>query len=251
MGILYHGSKERGLKKLEPHNSTHGTYLYATPEKVLALVFGKRCGDDLTYDLDHFDTDSSGPWELVEYIPGAFEKMFSNSASIYSISDDTFKDIHTGFKEVVSEVEVDVLNEEYYENIYDGLLKAVDEGLLKIYRYPTKPHSLKPDGLNIIDKWRYYKNKLNKEFTKEQFDRFVFLHPKLLNEINELAREFKYDYIYKPDDLVTIFKKMVDAQLMNVNKEKYIDNSYISICNVFPYLKQDIDTLYKYYKNNN
>ena len=139
MWIVYHGSKEHGIKKLEPRKSTHGVYVYATPEKVLALNFSGRCGDDLTYDIGHFNTDQKGPLELVENIPGVFEKMFSNSSSIYSFSDETFKDIYTGFEDVVSEVGVDVVNEEYCENVYDGLLAAEREVLnnledSKIYR---------------------------------------------------------------------------------------------------------------------
>ena len=59
MKFVYHGSKEHGIKRLEPRKSTHGVYVYATPEKALALVFSGRCSDDLTYDIGHFDTDKN------------------------------------------------------------------------------------------------------------------------------------------------------------------------------------------------
>jgi len=59
MGVVYHGSKERGLKRIEPRKSTHGVYVYATDDKFLALHFSKRCGDDLTYDIGHFDNDEN------------------------------------------------------------------------------------------------------------------------------------------------------------------------------------------------
>ena len=249
MGVVYHGSKEHGIKRLEPKKSTHGTYVYATPEKVLALNFSGRCGDDLTYDIGHFDTDENGPWELVENIPGAFEKMFSNSSSIYSFSDETFKNINTGFNEVVSEVGVNVINEEYCENVYEGLLNAEREGLVRIYRYPNKPSSLKQDGSDVLDKWRFYKNQLNKEFSKNEFDRLVYLHPNLLPKINELAQEFNYDYHYEPNDLIEIFNNRIQQQLYDVEHEQYIDCSYISICSVFPALKPQIDVLYDDYKN--
>lgn len=249
MGIVYHGSKEHGIQRLEPRKSTHGVYVYATPEKVLALNFSGRCGDDLTYDIGHFDSDKNGPWELVENIPGAFEKMFSNSSSIYSFSDETFKDIHTGFEEVVSEVGVDTLSEEYCENVYEGLLNAESEGLVKIYRYPNKPGSMKEDGSDILDKWRYYKKKLNKDFRKDEFDRLVYLHPGLLNKINELSKEMGYDYYYKPEDLVGIFKSRVARQLYDSEHEQYVECSYISICNSFPELKERIDIVYNSYKD--
>jgi hypothetical protein len=249
MGIVYHGSKEHGIKRLEPRKSTHGVYVYATPEKVLALNFSGRCGDDLTYDIGRFNTDKSSPWELVENIPGAFEKMFSNSSSIYSLSDETFKDIHTGFEEVVSEVGVDVVNEEYCENVYEGLLNAEREGLVKIYRYPNKPEGFKQDGSDILDKWRRYKYKMNKEFTKNEFDRLTYLHPNLLPKINELAQEFNYDYHYEPNDLIEIFNNRMQRQLYDQEHEQYVDCSYISICNAFPNLKPQIDVLYDEYKN--
>lgn len=248
MGFVYHGSKEHGLKRLEPRKSTHGNYVYATPEKVLALIFSSRCGDDLTYSLGHFSTDRNGPWELVENIPGAFDKMFSNSSSIYSFSDETFKDINTGFEEVVSEVGVDVVKEEYCENVYELLLEQEKKGLVKIYRYPDKPETISKDGSNILDKWRFYKNRLNKEFRKEGFDRLVCLYPNLLDKINELAKEFNYDYHYEPNDLIEIFSNRIQHQLGNYKHELYIDSSYISICSAFPSLKPQIDVLYDNYK---
>ena len=249
MKIVYHGSKEHGLKRLEPRKSTHGTYVYATPEKVLALHFSGRCGDDLAYDIGRFDNDKDGPWELVELIPGAFEKMYSNSSSIYSFNDETFKDLHTGFREVVSESSVDVINEEYCENVFEGLLKAEKEGLLKIYRYPNKPASFKKDGSDILDKYRFYKNKLNMDISKNEFDRLVYLHPNLLSKINELAKEFNYDYHYELNDLIEIFRKRIERQLSNLENEQYIDCSYISICDSFPQLKPEIDDLYNEYRN--
>ncbi|MGN1372390.1 MAG: hypothetical protein ACI4XM_08980 [Candidatus Coprovivens sp.] len=247
MGIVYHGSKEHGIKRLEPRKSTHGIYVYATSEKVLALNFSGRCGDDLTYSICR--SDKNGPWELVENIPGAFEKMFSNSSFIYSFSDELFKDIHTGFEEVVSEVDVDVLTEEYCENVFEALVKAEREGLVKIYRYPNKPVGFKLDGSDILDKWRRYKCKMNKEFSKNDFDRLVYLYPNLMAKINELAQEFNYDYYYEPYDLIDIFNNMIQRQLYDLEHEQYIDCSYISICNTFPYLKPQIDVLYDEYIN--
>lgn len=249
MGIVYHGSCIKGMKRLEPRKSTHGTYVYATPEKALALVFSARCGDDLTYDIGHFNTDKNGPWELVENIPGAFNKMFSNSSSIYSFSDETFKDIHTGFNEVVSEVGVDVINEEHCENVYDALLEVEKKGIIKIYRYPDKPNSFKQDGSDILDKWRKYKYKMNKEFSKDSFDRLVCLYPNLLSKINDLVKEFNYDYHYEPKDLVSLFENRINRQLSNLNNEQYIESSYIRICEEYPELLSQIDALYESYKS--
>lgn len=249
MGVVYHGSKERGLKRIEPRKSTHGVYVYATDDKFLALHFSKRCGDDLTYDIGHFDNDENGPWELVENVPGAFEKMYANSSSIYTLSDETFKDIHTGFEEVVSSVGVDVIEEKYCENVYEGILAAEKEGLVKIYRYPNKPKSLKKDGSDILDKWRYYKNNLKMEFGKDDFDRLVYFYPSLINKINELIKEFNLDFSYEPKDLVDIFANRIQRQLRDLEHEQYIDCAYIGIVRAFPELKEQLDSLMENYKN--
>lgn len=248
MVLVYHGSREHGIKRLEPRKSTHGVYVYATPSKVLALHFSGRCGDDFTYDIGHFDSDKEGPWELVELIPGAFEKMYSNSSSIYSLPDDTFIDIQTGFREVVSEEGVDVIDEEYCENVYDGIKRAEAEGLVKIYRYPNKPAGMKQDGTDLLDKLRNQKKTLNKEFRKDEFDRLVCLHPELLEKINDLAKEMGCDYSYKPEDLVELFRIMAEMQLRISKYEFYIDCSYISICDTYPELKEKIDVVYGLYK---
>lgn len=249
MGFVYHGSKEHNLKRIEPRRSTHGEYVYATPDKVLAIHFSGRCGDDLTYSIGRFNSDENSPWELVENIPGAFEKMYSNSSSVYSFSDETFKDIHTGFEEVVSEVGVNVISEEYYENVYDAIMQLGNEGLLKIYRYPNKPIGFMSDGSEILDKWRFYKNDLNKGFIKEEFDRLVFLHPQLIEKANNLAKEFNYDYHYEPEDLIDIFATKTKQQLIHPEYEQYIESAYISICTTFPELKIRIDSLYDDYNN--
>lgn len=245
MGIVYHGSKEHGLTRLEPKKSTHGVYVYATREKVLALNFSSRCGDDLTYSIGKFDGSNDGPWCLVEHIPGAFEKMFSNSSSIYYLSDETFEDIHTGFCEVVSSVGCNVLNEEYCENVLDSLIKAEKQGLVKIYRYPNKPLLMKEN--EILDKWRYYKYELSKKFKKYDFDRIAYLHPELLDKINALSKEFGYSYHYEVKDLITIFKKRIKRQIIKPNDEQYIECAYISIVNTYPEIKDEIQKLYSSY----
>lgn len=248
MGILYHGSSTHNMTTIEPKKSTHGEYVYATPIKSLAINFSGRFGNDLTYDIGHFDSEQDGPYELVELIPGAFDKMYSNSASIYTIPDDTFKDIGTGFQgEVVSEVGVNVINEDYYKNVYDALLDEEKKGNLIIYRYPNKPKGMSKDGSDILDKFRNYKNNLNKEFTKNEFNRLVFLHPNLIDKINDLSKEFNYDYEYSVEDLIPLFKRGIECQLDNSEIELYIDSAYKSITNFYPELKDELDKLYNNY----
>ena len=66
MGELYHGSSQKGITRLEPHKSTHGNFVYATPYKELAIIFSARCGDDCTYAL--YRNGENEPWIIVEYL---------------------------------------------------------------------------------------------------------------------------------------------------------------------------------------
>ena len=244
MGVVYHGSSERGLTKIEPKKSTHGTYVYATFNRMLAIQFSQRCGDDLTYEIGRID--KSKPYDLVELIPGAFDKMYSNDASIYTLSSDTFKDINTGFDEVVSNVAVDVISEDYISNVWDELLKFEQEGLLKIYRYPNKPDYISEDYL--IDKWRMYKDQMNVIYDKNRFDRFVYLHPELLDKTNRLIKEFGLDFSYTINDLLFLFSSRIERQLYDDTHEQYIECAYMNMCNTYPGLKPDLDSLYEGYK---
>ncbi len=68
--------------------------------------------------------------------------MFNNSFSIYTVDATTFKEINTGFDEVVSDVAVPVLKEEKYPSVYEALKKLEKEMaellqsmILKIYYF--------------------------------------------------------------------------------------------------------------------
>lgn len=247
MEYVYHGSSTSNLKKIEPRPSTHGTYVYATPYKELAIHFCKRCGDDLTYDIGHFSNDKV--WELVEKIPGALEKMYNTKASVYTLSSENFKDIHTGFEEVVSRESVDVIEEQVIDNLYQEILNLSEEGIIKIYRYPNKPNRMQSDNSDIIEKWKYYKNELNKNFTKRDFDRLVFLHPYLLNKVNEVIGYFGIDYSYKVEDLITIFQERVKIQLHDITHEQYIECAFKLICDTYPEISDNINNIFDDYNN--
>ena len=89
---------------------------------------------------------------------------------------------------------------------------------------------------------------MNKDFSKNEFDRLAYLHPNLLSKINELAQEFNYDYHYEPNDLIELFNNRIQKQLYDQEHEQYVDCSYVSICNAFPNLKSQIDILYENYR---
>lgn len=241
MGILYHGSSTGDLKRLEPRKSTHGNYVYATDKKIFAIHFSKRCGDDLTYTL----TKSSDgvTFDLIERIPGAFEKMYTTSSYIYTVDDSTFKDIKTGFREVVSEVGVDTLSQEYIDNLYEKIMEMANEGLINVYTYPNRPGYIPEDDHDLIKKQYYLKEKLNKQIDKHNFDRLLFLHPNLLEKINECIKDFGIDYQYTKEDIVNIFDYYIERSKVDTEHELYIDNAYKLLTIYYPELVPEIDVL--------
>ena len=253
MGIVYHGSKTHGIKRLETHRAYHGDYLYATNDKTVALIMSGRAGDDLVYKIGRYNKNE--PYEIVELVPGALDKIYSNSSSIYTIPDDTFKDIHTGFEEVVSEEGVDVLGEEFIDNVYDALLKEQEKGLVKIYRYPNKPNDMENDYvIDKVKKGHQYNSEMYNSI--RDFDKLFMLHPHLLNEINDMLLEFygngdeeKRESVlqYKVNDLVLIFDMFIQQQLHDMERECYIESAYIMINKTYPELKEQIEPLYRDY----
>ena len=230
MSELYHGSSTRNLTRLEPHKSTHGNYLYATKYKELAIIFSACCGDDCTYALYRNNNDE--PWTLVERIPEAFNTMFSNSASIYTLDDSTFKDINTGFSELVSNVGVNTISEEFIENVYDKIKELEQNGLIKLYTYPNKPKEIPNDNSDLIEK----EIKQSKSITKESFERLILLHPNLMNKINQKLIELNLKPFNK-NDLINLFEEAIIKQAIYPNYEQYLNSRVISISKTYPELK--------------
>ena len=233
MGVLYHGSSVRGMKELVPHQSTHGKYVYATKDKELTVIFSKRAGDDMTYSL--FRTDKNEPWQLVERIPNGFETMFSNSASIYTVEDTTFQDIHTGFSELVSDQPVRILNEERVENVYEKIKELEQDGLIQLYYYPDRPEKIPEDDSDLINVELRMAQMKNRKIRKENFERLLFLHPNLLDRVNSLLTQEIENYIpYKKEALVTIYEKYVLLQMIYPEREYFLSSSLIAITKEYP-----------------
>ncbi len=233
MGELYHGSSEKGITRLEPHRSTHGNYVYATPYKELAIIFSGRCGDDCTYAL--YRNNENEPWQMVERIPEAFNTMFSNSSSIYTLDDTTFKDIHTGFAEVVSEVGVNTESEEFLENVYDAIKKIANNGKIQLYIYPNKPKEIPQDSSDLIDKQIRQDQRSNSPITKQSFERIVLLHPYLIDKVNQKMIELNLNAEpYRKEDLISLFTNTMIRQAINPDREQYLKSIVISISSIYP-----------------
>ena len=222
MEYVYHGSSTRGLKELTPHKSTHGNYLYATDDKRIAIVFSKRCGDDLVYS---FGKNDDGPYHLVERMPGVLEKMFSNDSSIYTLPADNFKDLKTGFKEVLSTESAPVLNEEYIPNVFDAVKKLEEEGFLRIYRYPSRPEWIPEDDSDLVQKIVRHSARTNEPLTKNTFNRLVFLHPDLMDKVNDCLIASGVDDLFSEDDISRLMEMYRMRSIENPKGEYYISNA--------------------------
>lgn len=239
MGYLYHGSQEANIKRLEPKKSTHGTYVYATPYKELAIIFSAKSGDDMTYAL--FRNDKNEAWKIVERIPEGFNTMFSNSSSIYTLNDKTFKDIHTGFAELVSEVGVNTNSEEKIDNVYEELKKLDQEGKIELYLYPNKPKEIPSDNSDLIQKELNQLKREGAPINKEVFERLILLHPELIGKVNEILKQNNIKDLFKKEDLIDIFENAIIFQSINPKREQYLKSSLIGISKIYPELLPELE----------
>lgn len=238
MQTLYHGSSQSDLTKLLPHQSTHGNFVYATKNKELAIIFSGRCGDDLTYTL--FRNNDNEPWQVVERIPGAFAKMFNNSSSIYTVPSLSFKDIHTGFSEFVSDVSVNIDSEEKIENVYKKLKELDKSGIIKLYHYPNRPKEIPIDDTDLIRKQINQANRNHQEITKKTFRRLLYLHPNLFHLVNQKLSSISSDDLFTKQDLVENFESFILQQMLFPDREQYLGFSTKAITTTFPELSSQI-----------
>ncbi len=187
MEYVYHGSSTHGIKTLIPHQSTHGNYVYATPDRAIAIIMSMCCGNDSTYYLGREGKDEK--FNLVERVPGAFKKMFSNSFSLYTLDASKFKNIHTGFNEVVTEEEVEVLKEERYDSLSDAIEELKNSGFINVYYYPERPDYIPEDDMDLVQVVRRYIYEMGKKLGAGDIAAWIFLHPNLEEEFRIIAKE--------------------------------------------------------------
>ena len=236
MSYVYHGSHTSGLKKLIPHKSTHGNYVYATEDKTLPVIFSGVAGDDLVYSLFR---ENKGSWQLVERVPECFSIIYNTSASVYTLESDSFKDIHTGFTEVVSETAVDVVQEEKIPNVYQELERLEKEGLIQIYHYPKRPESIPKDDLDLLERTIEYTKMNNGSVNKLTFERLLYLHPNLLKKVNETLSDMG-ELTYQKEELIDIFEKFIFKQMINREEEFFLKSSMLQISKTYPDLTNDL-----------
>lgn len=125
---LYHVSTIPDLKVLQPRVSTHGKpYVYTTENLNFALFFGSRKSNG---DFDGIYGIENGVPFFYEAFPGAFKHRFDDEfCYVYEVEPEGFKSGQTSFKgEVVSENPAKIINCDKIDNLYDFLMKKVDNG---------------------------------------------------------------------------------------------------------------------------
>lgn len=130
---LYHASNTPGIKRLEPHISSHGVpYVYAIKDRLTALLFGAPKDD---FDLLVITDD--GVTEVYECYPGAFEKTYKGkSCSLYEVDGTGFLSGVTSWDaEYVSESAAPVLFEDHIPDIYAELVSYAECGEIVIHRF--------------------------------------------------------------------------------------------------------------------
>ncbi len=238
--VVYHGSSVGSLETITPHKSTHGTYVYASYYKEIATIFAKKCGNDLTYGIGR--TNKSEPWILTERVRGAFEVMFNNPFSLYTLSDESFKDINTHFDEVVSTKEVKVLKEEKYSNVYDALKGLESQGKVRFISFNPNSEIIHKDIDNMLE--RYVNGCLQRSNTlkKRDFEELLFLHPMLLDRVNQyLLEENINSDIFQKEDLITILQRKLCFKMVGLKEEYFLRLGINEILRTYPELKDYVE----------
>ena len=236
--VVYHGSSTSGLKIIYPHESTHGNYVYATTDIIVATLFCKRCGDDVTYALYKAE---DGKYNLVELLPGAFDKMFNNSASIYTVQGETFKNYRTNFNEIMSVSPVRVLAEEFIPNMVTEINRLNEHGDIHLYRYPDKPKDFDPEEHLINQRFGTYLKLHDAEKFKNGVYRLAGYHPELIDRINKEIKDHELDI--KPLDykgLLDYYDYQLGAYMHDSTHERYIDSLLYMGMTYYPDLKDKI-----------
>ncbi len=152
--IVYHGSRE-DLEEIKAHKSTHQkNCIYATPEKVVSLLFmGKGHGD-----LDTMIASIDGELVLVERRPNVFSEIYNKPGYLYELDGSTFSHYdYLWSREVISfESSINPINKTYYPSIMEALNDEERKGNLVIYRYPNRPKEVPIDNSDLIDKYIHF-----------------------------------------------------------------------------------------------
>jgi len=178
--MLYHISKEAGLKTLQPHISTHQkAYVYAIENMVTGILFGAK-QDDFDFMID---TDENDNPVIYECYPDALRSIYQGKGcSVYEVNEEGFQSGLTSWDpELVCESDVEVINEIMIEDLYQRLLEEEQKGNLKIYRYEFCEEYRKKISGHIVD--RLIRFEIDLEKCMEQDSRISTYYKGIVQEL--------------------------------------------------------------------
>ncbi len=136
--FAYHCSYDREIEELEPKISSHGkAYVYATPNKSLALVFGVKGHND--FWIHPCYNHENNTCTFIEMSPNALAKYYRNKrAYLYTVKRDEFTET-TGWKgEICSPNPVKPLKVEYIEDLEQAILEEQKQGSLTVVPFEQR-----------------------------------------------------------------------------------------------------------------
>lgn len=192
-GVVYHASKTRGIKELDPnlssHESSHGKkFLYASSSKELSMILSTRMTD--MYSIIMGNGTIENPAVVVERKSGIFDKYLHKQTNIYTLD---AKDFYQGTQwqgEVTTTKKQQVLNEEYIEDVYLALQSSIESGLVKLYHYPDRPPEFPKDNSDLIEHLMLPKIRTSHDY--RVVSKILSIYPNLFPKVvKSLAIEMK------------------------------------------------------------
>lgn len=184
--IVYHGSIYGNLNKIQASKSTHQKEcIYATPSKVVALLFmGKGHGD-----LDTMIATINGELILLERRPNVLNNIYNTAGYLYELEGTTFSHYdYLWSKEVISfEKSLTPLKKTFYKNILESLNEEEKKGNIKIYRYPNRPENVPLDNSDLIDKYIAFEH----QGLTGSIKKLLEIYPEFTKTVEEKLYEFK------------------------------------------------------------
>ena len=203
---IYRGTKEKGLKVMEPKLVNHDKeYVYGTTDMLEAIIYSVK-GGNLNYtNIYGYDDDNSRC--LIERKEGFLEEIFNVEGRYYILDDKDFvkhEELGVGDNEYVSTKPVKVLEEVVIPNVWNYFQELEKEGRFKIYRYPSRPKMYPSDDSDLIEcAITMY---LNNNDLDGSFDFLEKYHPELKERDNVLKEFIKTHSRKEVEDIIKFYK---------------------------------------------
>ncbi len=237
MKVVYHGSRVSKLDTIKKRQSIHGEYVYATNNKVIAILTSHEYESDFTYSL--IRSNKNEPYHLVERIPGAFDIMYKSSAFIYTLDGSNFKSMNTGLNQVVSSEEVAVLGEEKIENLSKVIRNLEKENAIRVYRHPNKPEGYVRDNSDLIEKLAAGQDF---ETIRSRYITLLSYYPELLDKVNDKLFSINKAFPgFDTNDLFNIINYCIERYNQDPNSEPFLKLKLDKFTKLYPIYFKDID----------